>query len=278
MQLNELGVLETPIALTNTFAVGTVATAQIRAAIAAQSRASRGRRRRSTRWCSSAATRGCPTCRRIGRHRGATTTPALAAATPSSSAARSARAAGMSCFGLKGGIGTASRRLDSDRPHRHDRRAGAREFRQARKPAIAGRRIGPALAARLEGSAPQRDQGSVIVVLATDAPLDHRQLRRVATRGAAGIARTGSYYGHGSGDIVVAFSTAERVPHVAVGTVLTRRMPRRVRARAAVPRRRRRHRAGDPRRAVLGHHRHRASPATPAVALTDVAPDWATLG
>jgi D-aminopeptidase len=82
---------------------------------------------------------------------------------------------------------------------------------------LAGRSIGPVLATRIAERAmsvtPQRDQGSVIVILATDAPLDHRQLRRVATRAAAGIGRTGSYYGHGSGDIALAFSTASTVPH-----------------------------------------------------------------
>ncbi len=51
------------------------------------------------------------------------------------------------------------------------------------------------------------DRGSIIVVLATDARLDHRQLRRVAMRAAAGIARTGSSFGHGSGDIAIAFAS-----------------------------------------------------------------------
>jgi len=58
------------------------------------------------------------------------------------------------------------------------------------------------------------------VVLASDAPLDHRQLRRIATRAAAGIGRTGSYYGHGSGDIALAFSTAWTVPHAARTSIL----------------------------------------------------------
>jgi D-aminopeptidase len=54
--------------------------------------------------------------------------------------------------------------------------------------------------------------GSVIVVLATDAPLTSRQLTRVARRAAAGLARTGSAYSHGSGDFVLAFSTARSYP------------------------------------------------------------------
>lgn len=52
-----------------------------------------------------------------------------------------------------------------------------------------------------------------MVVLATDAPLTSRQLRRLCVRAAAGLARTGSMYGHGSGDFVIAFSTAQRIPH-----------------------------------------------------------------
>ena len=52
-----------------------------------------------------------------------------------------------------------------------------------------------------------------MVVLATDAPLTSRQLRRLCVRAAAGLARTGSVYDHGSGDFCIAFSTAHSVPH-----------------------------------------------------------------
>ncbi|TPE75915.1 aminopeptidase, partial [Burkholderia pseudomallei] len=66
------------------------------------------------------------------------------------------------------------------------------------------------------GAAPDAappEQGSIIMLVATDAPLSSRQLKRVALRAAAGLARTGSVYGHGSGDIALAFSTAYTVPH-----------------------------------------------------------------
>jgi len=55
--------------------------------------------------------------------------------------------------------------------------------------------------------------GSVIVLVATDAPVDARQLGRMARRGVVGLARTGSFVGHGSGDFVLAFSTATRYRH-----------------------------------------------------------------
>ncbi len=53
--------------------------------------------------------------------------------------------------------------------------------------------------------------GSIIIVIATDAPLDHRQLRRLAERSMAGLARTGSSMSNGSGDYAIAFSTANRI-------------------------------------------------------------------
>ncbi len=55
---------------------------------------------------------------------------------------------------------------------------------------------------------PGQEQGSIIVVVATDAPLLPHQLRRLAKRAAMGLARTGSIAGNGSGDIMLAFSTA----------------------------------------------------------------------
>ena len=57
------------------------------------------------------------------------------------------------------------------------------------------------------------ERGSVIVVLATDVPLESRQLKRIARRAGAGLARLGAYYGNGSGDIALAFSTACKIAH-----------------------------------------------------------------
>jgi D-aminopeptidase len=57
--------------------------------------------------------------------------------------------------------------------------------------------------------------GSIIIVVATDAPLDHLKLRRLASKASLGLARTGTISSHGSGDIFLAFSTGNRVPHYA---------------------------------------------------------------
>jgi D-aminopeptidase len=73
---------------------------------------------------------------------------------------------------------------------------------------IAGVPVGQQLAAPTHA---QPDKGSIVMVLATDAPLLDRQLERLAKRCVLGLARTGSLGGNGSGDVVLAFSTAESV-------------------------------------------------------------------
>jgi len=112
---------------------------------------------------------------------------------------------GMSCFSLKGGIGTASRVIPS-----LNATLGVlvlANFGALEALTLDGFRAGEMIAPLLAGDAPQRDAGSVIIIMATDAPLDTRQLKRIAKRAGAGLGRLGSYWGHGSGDIAVAFST-----------------------------------------------------------------------
>jgi D-aminopeptidase len=60
---------------------------------------------------------------------------------------------------------------------------------------------------------PGQSEGSIIIIVATDAPLDARQLTRLAKRAALGLARTGSTARHGSGDFILAFSTGNVIPH-----------------------------------------------------------------
>ena len=62
-----------------------------------------------------------------------------------------------------------------------------------------------------------------MMITATDLPVTDRQLRRIIKRCAAGLARGGSYFGHGSGDVMIGFSTANRVPHGGANRVLTYR-------------------------------------------------------
>lgn len=110
---------------------------------------------------------------------------------------------GMICYQFKGGIGTASRAAAA---------AGGRwtvgALVQANHGARRDLRVGGLPAGKLlRAPLPERRQeGSIIIVLATDAPLDAHQLRRMAVRGALGLARTGSTARNGSGDFAMAFS------------------------------------------------------------------------
>ena len=70
----------------------------------------------------------------------------------------------------------------------------------------------------------QEDRGSIMMICATDLPLSDRQLKRLIRRMGNGLARTGSYTGHGSGEIMIGFSTANRVPAGQEPAVLTREM------------------------------------------------------
>ena len=219
MQVQELGTLESPIALVSTLAVGSAATALVRDGLAQNPELARSLPTLNPLVfeCNDGWLNDARTLALQESH----VAQALAAAREAQGrfAQGSVGAGrGMSCHGLKGGIGSASRRVAWQ----------GREFslgalvlaNQGRPEAltIAGRRIGAQLQARLQAEAgPER--GSIIVLLATDAPLDARQLGRVARRAAAGLARTGSDYGHGSGDIALAFSTAWRVPQLADETM-----------------------------------------------------------
>jgi D-aminopeptidase len=118
---------------------------------------------------------------------------------------------GTTCFGWKGGIDTSSRMTP---PESGGWTVGAlvqANFGDRADLRILGQRVGE-LHPEQEPAGGTGDLGSVMIVLATDAPLSERQLGRLCKRAAAGLARLGSVYGHGSGDFVIAFSTAERIP------------------------------------------------------------------
>jgi D-aminopeptidase len=137
---------------------------------------------------------------------------------------------GMVCHGFKGGIGTASRKLPEAQGGYTVGVLVQCNYGLRRDLRIAGVPVGeeiPDLTACVAGDGPlpegssrqrcgaaaapreeQREQGSIIVIVATDAPLLPHQLKRVATRVSLGIGRQGGFGGNSSGDIFVAFSTA----------------------------------------------------------------------
>ena len=117
---------------------------------------------------------------------------------------------GMCCLGLKGGIGSASRVVDVDGAAYTVGALVMANFGRAGDLVIGGRHIDTR---RAGDRLAVKDDGSIIMLLATDLPLSERQLGRVARRSTIALGRTGSYCGNGSGDIAIAFTTANRVPH-----------------------------------------------------------------
>jgi D-aminopeptidase len=123
---------------------------------------------------------------------------------------------GTTAFGFKGGIGTASRRLPSTLGGYTVGVLVQTNFGGSLM--IAGAPVGHELGRyylrqelQQEGNGTDGAKGSVMIVIATDAPLDARNLKRLGARSMAGIARTGSSFSNGSGDYAIAFSTAEQV-------------------------------------------------------------------
>jgi D-aminopeptidase len=118
----------------------------------------------------------------------------------------------MTCFGWKGGIGTASRVVPPG-----EATVGVlvlANFGDAPDLRVDGVPVGRSVR---PGQLPPRHAGSCIAVLATDAPLVSAQLTRLARRAGLGLGRTGSVAHHGSGEIFLAFSTAGRQPRDRVG-------------------------------------------------------------
>lgn len=134
---------------------------------------------------------------------------------------------GMRCLGFKGGIGSASRCVELDGSEYTIGALVLSNFGEEGNLVIGGRRYGSELLPKvkerlksdIDGSL-AKDKGSIIMLIATDIPMSSRQLERVANRAAIALGRTGSYMGNGSGDIAIAFSTANRMPHYSEQSLL----------------------------------------------------------
>jgi D-aminopeptidase len=208
-QVEELGTLETPIVLTNTLSVPTAADALIDYTLGLP-----GNERvesvnpvvgeTNDGWLSDIRGRHVTKAHVLEAVGKASEGPVVEGAVGAGT--------GTTCFNYKGGIGTASRQLPENRGGFtvgvlvQTNFGGVLTIRgvpfEKREPADGA------------ASADSGD-GSCMIVVATDAPLDARNLKRLAKRALLGIARTGGYYSNGSGDYAIAFSTAAavRVPH-----------------------------------------------------------------
>lgn len=214
-QVNELGEIETPILLTNTLNVPRVADALIEWMIGLPG----NEEVRSINPIVAETNDGFLNDIR-GRHLGKDEVFAALRSAREGAVEEGSVGAGTGtvAFGFKGGIGTSSRLLPASLGGYtigvlvqsnyggvltiNGAPVGRELGRYYLKEQIEGRRIGRAQ------EISDRADGSIIMVVATDAPLDHRQLRRLAERAMLGLARTGSSGSNGSGDYVIAFSTA----------------------------------------------------------------------
>jgi len=205
IQVQELGTLETPILLTNTFSVAACAEGLLTYMLADHPEIGVTTGTVNPVVCE---------CNDSGlndiRARSITQEHALAAiASAAETFEEGAVGAGrgMSCYGWKGGIGSASRIVPICG---NDYTVGAlllTNFGSKQDLTICGEKICE------RSGEKQRDQGSCIMILATDIPMTERQLLRCTHRAQNGLARTGTITGGGSGDIVLMFSTANRIPH-----------------------------------------------------------------
>lgn len=127
---------------------------------------------------------------------------------------------GMSCFGWKGGIGTASRVLPAVQGGFTVGVLVNTNFGRPAELTVSGVPVGQHIMPPAYRN--QADAGSIMIILATDAPMDARQLTRFAKRASFGLARTGSTCQAGSGDVVIAFSTSYRIPDRPASVLLYR--------------------------------------------------------
>ena len=217
IQIQELGTIETPILLTNTLSVGTACEELTRYMLEGNP--------------DIGVTTGTVNCvvtecndGRLNDIRGLHVRPehvrqALANAGEDFEEGAVGGGTGMVCLGLKGGIGSASRRVEADG---RTYTVGALVMSNFGAPGnliIGGKHYDTNL-----GRDERKDEGSIIMLLATDIPLNERQLSRLAKRSMVALGRVGSYCGNGSGDIAIAFTTANRLPHYSEKNILETRM------------------------------------------------------
>jgi len=128
---------------------------------------------------------------------------------------------GMLCYSLKGGIGSASRMIELTNARYTIGVLVLSNFGMLSDLTVGGKPIGKKLKIQILQSLDEQDKGSVMIVVATDLPVSERQLNRILKRSVTGLSRTGSIITNGSGEIVLGFSTANKIPHNKPSQALT---------------------------------------------------------
>ncbi|MDO5713625.1 MAG: P1 family peptidase [Tissierellia bacterium] len=208
IQVNELGTLETPIVLTNTLAIGTATQSLIDIMVKENEEiGADGTVNPIVLECNDGELNDIRTLH-IEKE---DVKKALDNARTEFQQGAVGGGRGMVCYDLKGGIGSSSRIIPLGDKEYTIGVLVMSNFGSMKDLMFQDQRLGPTLV-EMTKIEDREDKGSIIVVIATDAPLSHRQLKRIAKRSQSGIARTGGYTGNGSGEITLAFSTAQSIP------------------------------------------------------------------
>lgn len=216
VQLDELGTIEAPIMLTNTFGIGSVLNGTIRYMM--ESDPDIGKRAGTVNCIVMECNDGYLNDIR-GMH--VTEEDAIKAIEEASDIFEEGAVGagtGMRCMGFKGGIGSASRILTIDGNQYTVGALVMTNFGRSGELRVDGKKIVP------YEKTTETEKGSIAMIIGTDIPLNERQLRRVALRSVVGLVRTGSSLGNGSGDIAIAFSNANIVPAESKEKIINTRM------------------------------------------------------
>lgn len=209
VQVNELGLLESPIMLTNTFAVPAVTQGVLEYML--QENPEIGDTTGTINIVVGECNDSYLNSIRLFPVQAIHAIKAIKNATPDKVVEGAVGAGkGMMCFGYKGGIGSSSRMVEEYTVgclvlSNFGKKEELQRYRYAGGEGLS-----------------EKTDGSIIIVLATDVPLSDRQLQRLAKRCGIGLGRTGSHFSHGSGDIVIAFSAAQKIAHFSEDMLETR--------------------------------------------------------
>lgn len=206
MQVDELGTIETPIALTNTLNVGLVhdGLVEYMLRLCARDNVECHSVNPVVMECNDASMNAIAD-RAVKQHH---VLAAIDAASEDFAQGAIGAGRGTTCHGFKGGIGSASRLMELE---------GKTYTLGVLVQTNHGRKADLILRGQMpfaDADAAACDKGSVIVVMVTDLPLLDRQIRRVLTRASVGLARVGSFIGHGSGEVFVGFTTTNQMPRM----------------------------------------------------------------
>ncbi|MEC2054050.1 P1 family peptidase [Peribacillus psychrosaccharolyticus] len=211
VQVNELGVLESPIMLTNTFGVPAVTQGTLEYMLKQNPEIGEttGTINIVVGECNDSHLNSIRQFPVQSKH---AVEAILKAAADKAEEGAVGAGKGMICFGFKGGIGTSSRVIKLDK-FGVQYTIGCLVLSNFGKEEEFLTDTYAGLTETLQQGLTETSDGSIIIILATDAPLSDRQLLRVIKRCGIGLGRTGSNVSHGSGDIVIGFSTAKSIPH-----------------------------------------------------------------